>query len=95
MNKTTVEFVTEVIDGDTFKGNYGNPSVRLADFNAPELNTPQGVYAKAYLENLIYGRMVSIETITTDVYGRHIANVKLEVENISVNEEMRKRFSRN
>lgn len=95
MNNPTVEFVTEVIDGDTFKGNRDNPLVRLADFDAPELGTQQGNYAKNYLENLIYGRKVSIKTIATDVYGRHVANVRLEIENRSVNEEMKKRFGRN
>ncbi len=90
-----LEFVTEVIDGDTFKGNYNRPPVRLAGFDAPELNTPQGIYAKIYLENLIYGKMVSIEKIATDVYGRDIAKVKLGMGSRSVNEEMKERFSRN
>lgn len=89
-----LEFVTEVIDGDTFKGVCDRPSVRLAGFDAPELNTPQGIYAKTYLENLISGKVVSIEKIATDVYGRDIAEVRLAVGNSSVNEEMKKRFSR-
>ena len=95
MNNVTEEFVTEVIDGDTFRGNRDNPPVRLAGFDAPEIGTQQGIYAKSCLEDLIYGKMVSIETIATDTYGRHVANVRLEMENRSVNEEMKKRFSRN
>ena len=90
-----LEFVTEVIDGDTFKGNYDRPPVRLAGFDAPELNTLQGIYAKTCLENLIHGKMVSIEKIATDVYGRDIAKVKLGMGSRSVNEEMKERFSRN
>ncbi len=95
MSNITLELVTEVIDGDTFKGNRDNPPVRLADFDASELGTQQGNHAKNYLEDLIYGKAVSIETIATDTYGRHIANVKLGMGNRSVNEEMKKRFSRN
>lgn len=95
MSNITLEYVTEVIDGDTFKGNRNDPPVRLAGFDAPELGTQQGIYAKNYLEGLIYGKMVSIETITTDTYGRHVAKVKLGMGSRSVNEEMKKRFSRN
>ena len=95
MSNITLEYVTEVVDGDTFKGNRDNPPVRLAGFNAPELGTQRGIYAKNYLENLIYGKVVSIETVATDTYGRHVANVKLGMGSRSVNEEMKKRFSRN
>ncbi|MCY4378591.1 MAG: thermonuclease family protein [Candidatus Dadabacteria bacterium] len=90
-----LEFVTEIIDGDTFKGDSYRPSVRLAGFDAPELNTPQGIYAKTYLENLIYGKIVTIEKVATDVYGRDIANVKLGMGSRSVNEEMKRMFGRN
>ena len=89
-----LEFATEVIDGDTFKGVCDRPLVRLAGFDAPELNTLQGFYAKTYLENLISGKVVSIGKIATDIYGRDIAEVRLAVGNSSANEEMRKRFSR-
>lgn len=92
---TTEEFVTEVIDGDTFRGNYGNPSVRLAGVDVPELGTPEGDSAKTFLEKLIYGELVSIETIATDVYGRHVANVKLVIGNVSVNQAMKRIFNRN
>ncbi len=95
MSQITLEYVTEIIDGDTFNGNYGNPSVRLAGFDAPELGTQRGNYAKSCLTDLIYEKRVSIETVATDAYGRHVANVKLGMTGISVNEEMMKKFNRN
>lgn len=89
MSSLALEYVTEVIDGDTFKGDRDNPPVRLAGFDAPELGTQGGIHEKNCLGNLIYGKFVSIETITTDTYGRRVANVKLGMGSRSVNEEMK------
>ena len=50
--------------------------IRFADINAPEINTYEGVIARQYLYNLIYGKYVYLDIddlYTYDKYGRIIA----------------------
>lgn len=84
---TTVEYVSRVIDGDTFTGDSNKPNVRLKDVNAPELHEPNGVRAKQYLEGLIGRKHVTINTTGTGPYGRRIALVS--VDGVDVNQAMR------
>lgn len=74
--------VLRVIDGDTLKLTidlgldiYHTRSVRLANINAPEMNTDAGKAAKDWLvEQLPIGSDVIVKTVkTTDKYGRYIA----------------------
>lgn len=76
--------VTRVIDGDTFDvwphwdwGGQRGSRVRIADINAPELNTSGGYPAKLALEKVIGGRHVVLAEKTVDVYHRLIARVYL------------------
>ena len=80
------EFVTEVLDGDTFKTNHENPTVRLEGVDAPELGRPGGQEAKEDLEDLIIGKFVAVDTVAIGAYGRRIAQVRLD--GLSVNETM-------
>lgn len=76
--------VTSVIDGDTFdvqpswsaNERTGN-RVRIAAFNAPEMGTLGGLAAKAALEQLIGGHYVALYTKAIDLYGRLVAEVRL------------------
>lgn len=50
--------VTHIIDGDGIcvGADQGGIEVRLADFNAPELNTPEGKAAKITIADLTLGK---------------------------------------
>jgi len=84
--------VTEVVDGDTVRisppvnvaGQY-RTVVRLADIDAPELNTTEGQWAKGNLTNLLaqYGGVVYLDIDKSrgvDNYGRIIAVVYIRVD---------------
>lgn len=69
------EFVTHVIDGDTFETRNNASRVRLKDVDTPERGEPGFERAKSALERLILHRTVRILTHARDVYGRRIADV--------------------
>ena len=71
----TTEFVTRVIDGDTFETNSQEPNVRLADVNTPEQHESGFLTAKRALEALILNKSVQISTDAIGHFGRRIANV--------------------
>lgn len=80
--KETVPFrVTHVIDGDTVCGMYmahaddKTPiclAVRLDGVDTPEKNTPQGVYCKMQVENLLQGKTVQLYVCKWDKWGGRI-----------------------
>lgn len=87
--------VTRVVDGDTIRviivsDNPGPPDlkegreyrVRLADINAPELDTPEGMEAKIALSKLITAGdtvLLDVDDIEVyDRYGRLVAVVYIE-----------------
>lgn len=77
-----------VIDGDTFVGNvdlgFGiflmEKHVRVMHVNAPEKNTPEGVVAKAFTEQVIHNtKNLSIKVFERqDKYGRILAEVMVD-----------------
>jgi len=82
--------VTKVVDGDTiyvyseegFKAGE-TFKVRLADIDAPELNTPEGLAARSALSSLIDGKEVILDVddlYIYDKYSRVVAVVYLQVE---------------
>ena len=87
----TNEYVTNVIDGDTFETRSSLSNVRLEGVDTPEQGEPGYLEAKAALKKLILGRWVDIETKSRDVYGRRVAQVW--VDRRSVNQAM-KRYSK-
>ena len=84
-------YVTEVIDGDTFKI-YSGDSVRLICIDTPE-RWDEGYYlAKDFLESLILNKEVRLEkdVSETDRYGRLLRYVYVNKSNkeIFVNKEI-------
>lgn len=81
--------VTNVVDGDTFdmkvthvgKKNtdeYNTEErVRIADGDAPELDTEEGKKAKKTLEKKLYGKEVRCTVQARDTYGRIVADVQV------------------
>jgi len=78
-------YVTEVIDGDTFKVESGTV-MRLEGVDAPEINSEGGQKTKRKLEELILNKIIEYEEQARDDYGRLI--VQVWVDGINVNEEM-------
>lgn len=79
------ELVMGVIDGDTFV--IGNEQrVRLFDADSPEPSYCYGEESKIALTDKIMGKRVILKNLSTDVYGRIVANVYLDGE--FVNEYM-------
>lgn len=74
--------VTEIIDGDTFvvdphwtfNGNTGC-SVRIANFNAPEMNEPGGQEAKDELEKTLLDELVQLVNVVNFDRGRVVCDV--------------------
>jgi len=81
--------VTKVIDGDTFdmkvthvgKKNeyeYGDiERIRIAEIDAPELNSIKGKRAKEELEKAILGKVVRCYIQSRDSFNRIVAKVEL------------------
>ncbi len=49
--------------------------VRLAEIDTPEKKQPYGSKAKQALSDLVFGRMIKVEQIDKDRYGRLVANL--------------------
>lgn len=79
--------VSRIIDGDTFVTEYGE-TVRLEGVDSAEINTSMGQRASTYLTMLIYGFDVKLESKGKDVYGRTIAQVYRNSDNLNVNAQM-------
>ena len=54
--------------------------------DCPEKRQPFGKRAKQFTSELVFGKVVEVEPVTMDRYGRTVAFVR--VENISVNKEL-------
>lgn len=85
----TSEYVTRVIDGDTFTTAGQRPNVRLEGVNAPERGQIGHKEATDELKGLIHQRRVTIQTKAHDVYGRRVADVWRESDGLHVNSAMR------
>jgi len=75
--------VVKVIDADTLTvmvdlgfGTFSKQKLRLRKINAPELSTPAGKKARAYvLKRLKPGSGVVVKTYSTDIYNRYLVDV--------------------
>ena len=79
-------FITLCYDGDTCRTSRGE-KIRLACIDTPELRGKRAdpVHAKAardYLRNLVVERNVGIRRITTDRYGRTVAELFVDGSNV-------------
>ncbi len=77
------ETVTRVIDGDTFLTKSRTKPIRLANVNAPEKGCRGGKTATNQLKTLIQGKKVEVNTVARDVYGRSVANVKVDGKSVN------------
>ena len=68
-----MELVIEVYDGDSFATDA--QEVRLDGVDTPEEGQPGYTVAKNALTNLIWGKYVTVDDVTTDVYRRTVAQV--------------------
>ena len=80
--------VIGVADGDTITvlRDKQPQKIRLYGIDCPEKRQPFGNKAKQFTSELVFGKVVEIEPIATDRYGRTVAFVRIE--NITVNEEL-------
>jgi endonuclease YncB( thermonuclease family) len=71
--------VIHVSDGDTIKilVDHTQIKVRLAEIDAPELHQAYGRKSKQYLGNLVFGKVVTVEQVDIDRYGRTVGKVYL------------------
>lgn len=81
---TSAQRIVHVFDADTYRllDHDKLKIIRLANVDAPELNQFYGPLAKACVSKLILGQIVTLEVIKKDLYGRTVANVKMN--NISL-----------
>ena len=71
--------VIGVADGDTLTcltADKTQIKVRLAQIDAPESGQPYGQASKRTLSDLVFGKEVTIDSETTDRYGRTVATVR-------------------
>ena len=87
---TMTGVVIVVIDGDTvlFKPDAYSPSdraflkIRLADIDAPEHDQPYGDAATQALAERVLNQRVEVDTVATDVYGRTIARIRMDADEV-------------
>ena len=81
--------VVRVIDGDTLvvlvDGNE-QFKIRLAQIDTPERGQPWASRARQALSALAFGKVATVEPVTTDRYGRTVAEIF--VQGVHVNREM-------
>ena len=73
--------VVGISDGDTFTAiNRDNLRLkfRIAGIDAPERRQPFSNVAKKALSEMIHGKMVIVDVIDTDGWGRHVAKVSTQ-----------------
>ena len=86
MGQTLFGKVTRVVDGDTvaFKIHKGPvKKVRLADIDTPERDQPWGTEATTALRQWSMSKPARIEVVDTDRYGRLVATLWINDENIN------------
>lgn len=78
--------VSRVVDGDTLdvrRSDGQGVRIRLAQIDAPEKSQPHGPKATAALRSMALDKLVRIEVVDTDRYGRTVGEVLLEGRNIN------------
>jgi endonuclease YncB( thermonuclease family) len=84
-NATYHAKVIGITDGDTLKVLTQNQQVkiRLAEIDCPEKGQPWGNKAKQALSDFTFQKMVTINPVTQDRYGRTVASVFVDGENVN------------
>jgi micrococcal nuclease len=85
--QTRLATVTRVSDGDTLwvrmEDGGARRKLRLVGIDAPELCQPHGVEARTALAALVLGRRIAIESRYDDGYGRALAQVTLDGQDVA------------
>jgi endonuclease YncB( thermonuclease family) len=71
-----------VIDGDTIAFDRGRTRVRLFGIDAPEMSQFGGKAARGHLIRMIGGRRVLVRPVDIDRYGRVVARVRCEDDDV-------------
>lgn len=78
--------VIGVTDGDTItvidQQDQTIQKIRLAGIDAPERNQAFGQRSKQSLSELVFGKIVKVETNKKDRYGRHVGKILLDGQDI-------------
>ena len=69
------DYVIRVICGDILETQRNPTSIKLADVNAPELDSREGKAVKEFLAGFIEGQSVSVEHVSKDESGRPVSKV--------------------
>ena len=77
--------VNEIVDGDTIRGLYYElpMTVRLAHIDTPEIDQKYGAKAKSFTKKLTQNKPVKIDIISMDRYGRYVAVVTVDNQNLN------------
>jgi micrococcal nuclease len=80
--------VIGVADGDTITvlRDKQPQKIRLYGIDCPEKRQPFGKRARQFTSELVFGKVVEVEAVAIDRYGRTVAFVR--VENVLLNEEL-------
>ncbi|MFO0766318.1 MAG: thermonuclease family protein [Nitrospiraceae bacterium] len=73
--------LVRAIDGDTLR--YGAERIRIRGYNAPERSEPGGLEATLRLQQLLHEGSIRIVLHGRDVYGRRLADVFIDGENVA------------
>ena len=74
-----------ISDGDTIKVLSGKETkIRLEDIDCPESGEPFSAKAKKFASSLVYGKNVTLRVKETDRYGRLVARVFADGQDVSV-----------
>jgi len=79
---------TGITDGDTIKVLHDEQEVkiRLASIDCPERGQPFSQRAKQFTSDLVFGKTIRVDPVTTDRYGRTVAWIF--VDGVNVNHEI-------
>lgn len=72
--------VVGVADGDTITVMHDGrgEKIRLYGVDCPEKNQNFGMKAKQFTSGMVFGKMVDVEPVVTDRYGRTVGLVKID-----------------
>ncbi len=79
--RTVEGWQVRTVDGDTIR--YGTDRIRIRGYNAPELSEPGGREAAMRLEQLMQDGTIKIIPHGRDVYGRTLADVFVNGQNVA------------
>ena len=69
------EYVVRVVNGNTLQTQQNPISLKLADVDIPEIDSPGDRAVQKLLGKILTGRTVSVEQVSLDKSGRPVANV--------------------